>query len=98
MPPQPNGALGAQKKPTMDRFFPRQSQLRSPCSYWFALVDAHALRPNPSLLRGTEEARMTQVELTEEILRTRIAPMRAAGSMWDPALARARQEPQRRAR
>lgn len=48
--------------------------------------------------RGTEEVRITRIELTEEILRTRLALMRAAGSMWDPALDRACQDPESRAR
>lgn len=48
--------------------------------------------------RGTEEVRITRIELTEEVLRTRLALMRAAGSMWDPALDRACQDPESRAR
>lgn len=48
--------------------------------------------------RGTEEVRMLEIELTEEILRTRLALMRASGSMWDPALDSACQVRERRLR
>jgi outer membrane protein TolC len=43
--------------------------------------------------RGVEEARLTRLALLEEVTETRLALMRAAGTMFDPSLDRACGEP-----
>jgi outer membrane protein, heavy metal efflux system len=45
--------------------------------------------------RAAEEARMARLELIEELAEARLALMRAAGTMLDPALDRACREPER---